>query len=231
MSVVCPRRCRAIAWTAFGGFCERALAAKICPEQILSYTTYWRRLRDWTRDGAFQRSWVRLLRKLGAMRRLDRREALADGTFSPSKNCGGRGRHHQEGLRLEDHDLHGGSWSAGRGVGDSLESRRGHTDRTADCDAVIRRKLQRLLNDLAADSARLHYRLKRQMIELIFASPKPHEAQLSRKLRRYKRRWKIERSIGWLSNLRRLVVRFERCHDLFHWFIQLTCVFLIIRRF
>jgi len=30
------------------------------------------------------------------------------------------------------------------------------------------------------------------------------------KLRRYKRRWKVERLFAWLGNFRRLVVRYER---------------------
>jgi hypothetical protein len=31
-----------------------------------------------------------------------------------------------------------------------------------------------------------------------------------RRLRRYRRRWKIERLFAWLQNFRRLVVRYER---------------------
>ena len=30
------------------------------------------------------------------------------------------------------------------------------------------------------------------------------------KLRRYKRRWKVERTISWVGNFRRLVVRWDR---------------------
>jgi transposase len=36
------------------------------------------------------------------------------------------------------------------------------------------------------------------------------KTQDGRKLRRYKKRWKIERLFAWLGNFRRLVVRYER---------------------
>lgn len=58
---------------------------KDLPKHFPSYTTCWRRLRDWTRDGTFQRAWAMLLRKMDGLRRLDWRELLADGTFSPAK--------------------------------------------------------------------------------------------------------------------------------------------------
>ena len=100
--------------------------------------------------------------------------------------------------------------------------------------SVIRRKPQRLLYDRAADSDPLRHRLQRRGIDLICPhrkSRKKPKTQDGRKLRRYKRRWKIERSISWLFNSRRLVVRYERYHDLFHGFIQLACLFTIIRTF
>ena len=34
--------------------------------------------------------------------------------------------------------------------------------------------------------------------------------QDGRALRRYRRRWKVERTFAWLGNFRRLVVRYER---------------------
>ncbi len=44
---------------------------------------------------------------------------------------------------------------------------------------------------------------------------KKKKTQDGRKLRRYKRRWKIERHFAWLSNFRRLVVRYEYKADIF----------------
>ena len=53
--------------------------------------------------------------------------------------------------------------------------------------------------------------------------------QDGRKLRRYKRRWKIERLFAWLFNFRRLVVRYEY-HDFnYLGFIQLACAMILLR--
>ncbi|MEZ6148174.1 MAG: transposase [Planctomycetaceae bacterium] len=50
------------------------------------------------------------------------------------------------------------------------------------------------------------------------------------KLKHYRDRWQIERSISWLHRFRRLVVRYERHDDLFLGFLQLACLFTTIQR-
>jgi transposase len=99
---------------------------------------------------------------------------------------------------------------------------------------VVHRRPDRLIYDRAADSDPLRKRLKQRFIELIC----PHRrgrrkppTQDGRPLRRYKRRWKIERSISWLFNYRRLVVRYERHNYLFLGFLELACAFTILKRF
>jgi transposase len=99
---------------------------------------------------------------------------------------------------------------------------------------VLRRKPKRLIYDAAADSDPLRERLGRRGIELIC----PHRAnrtkprtQDGRAFRRYRRRWKVERSIGWLQNFRRLVTRYEYHADLFQGFVQLACLVVVLGRF
>ena len=99
---------------------------------------------------------------------------------------------------------------------------------------VLRRKPLRLIYDAAADSDPLRRRLLRRGIELIC----PHRGnrtkaatQDGRKLRRYRRRWKVERSISWLQNFRRLVTRYEYHAHLFHGFAQLACLVIVLGRF
>jgi transposase len=99
---------------------------------------------------------------------------------------------------------------------------------------VLRRRVLRLIYDRAADSDPLRARLKRAKIELIC----PHRAgrvkpatQDGRKVRRYRRRWKIERSISWLKNFRRLVTRYEHHAHLYLGFLQLACLMITLRRF
>jgi transposase len=50
------------------------------------------------------------------------------------------------------------------------------------------------------------------------------KTQDGRPLRRYKRRWKVERLFAWLGNYRRLVVRYERNADNFLGFVHLGCI-------
>jgi transposase len=100
------------------------------------------------------------------------------------------------------------------------------------------RQLQRLpkhlLYDLAADSDPLRARLLKRGIQLIC----PHRSNRSkprtqdrRRFRRYKRRYRVERTIGWIQHFRRILVRYERHAHLFLGFIQLACLLILMRRF
>jgi transposase len=96
-----------------------------------------------------------------------------------------------------------------------------------------RKNPQRLVYDTAADSDPLRKRLWRRGIDLICPHRKNRtkaRTQDGRKLRRYKRRWKIERTIGWISNFRRLVVRYERKIKMFQAFIHLACLMITLRK-
>jgi transposase len=91
---------------------------------------------------------------------------------------------------------------------------------------------QRLIGDKAYDSDPLDEELKQMGIEMIA----PHrrnrrkpKTQDGRKLRRYKRRWKVERYFAWLGNFRKLVVRYERHVDNFAGFVKLGCIIILLR--
>jgi len=99
---------------------------------------------------------------------------------------------------------------------------------------MLRRRPVRLIYDKAADSDPLRARLARRGTELICPHRKNRRkpaTQDGRKLRRYRRRWKIERSISWLQNFRRLVTRYEFHHHLYHGFVQLACLVITLNRF
>jgi transposase len=99
---------------------------------------------------------------------------------------------------------------------------------------LLPKKPRRLLYDLAADNDELRSRLARRGVELVCPHRKNRKrppTQDGRKLRRYSRRWKVERSIGWLQNFRRLVTRYEYHANLFHGFVQLACLMVVMRRF
>lgn len=99
---------------------------------------------------------------------------------------------------------------------------------------VSRRKPKRLIYDRAGDSDPLRKRLKTQRIELISPHRKNRTrppTQDGRALRRYKRRYRIERSISWLTNLRRVATRYERYPHLFLAFVQLGCLYTVLKGF
>ncbi|HJU66334.1 MAG TPA: transposase, partial [Gemmatimonadaceae bacterium] len=55
--------------------------------------------------------------------------------------------------------------------------------------------------------------------------------QDGRKLRRYRRRWIVERTNAWLQNFRRLVTRYERRLDIYRAFTHVACILIAVRRF
>jgi transposase len=96
----------------------------------------------------------------------------------------------------------------------------------------LRRRLTRLIGDKGYDSDRLDARLARQGIELIAPNRRNRgQTQDGRPLRRYRRRWKIERLFAWLQNFRRLVTRYEYHAENFLGFVELGCIIILSRQF
>ena len=60
---------------------------------------------------------------------------------------------------------------------------------------------------------------------------KRSKTQDGRVLRRYKRRWVVERLFAWLQNYRRLVTRWERHAENFLGFLRLGCICILLRHF
>jgi transposase len=93
---------------------------------------------------------------------------------------------------------------------------------------------ERLIGDRAYDSDPLDQELKEQGIQMIAPhrrNRKKPRTQDGRQLRRYKRRWKVERLFAWLHNFRRLIVRQERCLENFLGFVHLGCIRILLRAF
>src|SRR6202140_84464 len=96
-----------------------------------------------------------------------------------------------------------------------------------------RQKPQRVIADRAYDSDPLRGRLAVREIELIaphrWNRSKPR-TQDGRALRRYRRRWKVERTLAWLGNFRRLVVRYDRSDVIYEAFFHIACFMITLRR-
>ncbi len=97
----------------------------------------------------------------------------------------------------------------------------------------VRGRLLRLIGDKAYDSNGLDAELRRIGIDMIAPHHPTHttKTQDGRKLRRYKRRWLIERFFSWLMKWRRLVTRYECKSENFLALVQLACAVILLRRF
>jgi transposase len=96
-----------------------------------------------------------------------------------------------------------------------------------------RQKPKRVIADRAYDSDSLRERLKKRGIELIAPyrrNNKQRRYEGGRKLRRYKRRWIIERSNAWFGQFRRLLVRHEHLVATYRAFFYLACFWITRRR-
>jgi transposase len=98
----------------------------------------------------------------------------------------------------------------------------------------IGEELTPLIADKAYDSDKLRASLLDKGWDLVC----PHrngrvrpKTQDGRKLRRYRRRWKIERTISWISSFRRLVVRHHYYSFIYQGFIHLACIMICLRKF
>ena len=91
----------------------------------------------------------------------------------------------------------------------------------------------RLIGDKAYDSDKLDARLAAEWDMEMIAPNRGGRGQTQdgRQLRRYCRRWKIERLFAWLQNFRRLVTRYERHAANFLAFVQLGCIVILGRQF
>ena len=79
------------------------------------------------------------------------------------------------------------------------------------CLTVVRP--ERLIGDKACDSDPLDEQCARLGVAMIAphrANRRKSKTQDGRVLRRYRRRWKVERLFAWLQNYRRIVTRYER---------------------
>lgn len=93
---------------------------------------------------------------------------------------------------------------------------------------------QRIIGDKAYDSDALDEDLDDECIEMIAPHRKNRKpenmTQDGRPLRRYKRRWTVERTISWFQNFRRLCIRYEKSTMLFQGFLHLGCSIILLKQ-
>lgn len=206
---------------------------KDLPKQFGSKSTVHRWFQKWVREGVFEG----IMREAG--RCVEERdgyrvyECFIDGTFAKARGGG-------DGI---------GCTKAGKGVKIMvLVDARGlpvaidtmwagpHESTLVQrlFDFMLTQELpERVIGDKAYDSDQLDEALAKEGIELIA----PHRSnrkvenytQDGRPLRRYKRRWTVERAIAWIQHFRRLCIRWEKSTTLFQGFPHLGCTMLLLK--
>jgi len=99
-------------------------------------------------------------------------------------------------------------------------------------ERVLAEVPERLIGDKAYDSDGLDKKLMENYGTEMIAPNKQNRrvrTQDGRPLRRFVRRWKIERLFAWLFNFRRLVVRYEYHAENFQGFIHLAAAVILLR--
>jgi transposase len=97
-----------------------------------------------------------------------------------------------------------------------------------------RRRLTRLIADLGYDSDPLREQLAQRGITLIVPYRENRVVRRyedGRHLRRYRRRWIIERTFAWLGSFRRLLIRHERLTSMYCSFLYFAAALIALRRF
>jgi transposase len=82
------------------------------------------------------------------------------------------------------------------------------------------------------DRGTLRRRLRREILLIAPHRSNRHRTppQDGRMLRRYKRRWTVERAFAWLGNFRRRVVRYDRSLQIYWAFFHIDCFMIVLRR-
>jgi transposase len=207
---------------------------KDLPAEFGSKSTVHRWFQTWVRNGVFEnimRDAGRLVEKRGEYRLY---ECFVDGTFSKARGGG-------DGI---------GCTRVGKGVKIMvLVDARGlpvavDTMSAAPHESTLVQGLfdfmlteqppECIVGDKAYDSDRLEDALANEGVALIAphrGNRRPeNKTQDGRPLRRYKRRWTVERTIGWFQNFRRLCIRWEKSTRLFQGYLHLGCTLLLLTK-
>jgi transposase len=201
------------------------------PDRYPSFQTCHRRLQQWVRSGLMTKIMTALALKLTGKGGIDLREAFIDATFAPAKKGGRKVGKTKRGkgtkiMAVADRN--------GLPVSVCVESATPHEVTLATStllQMVVPDAPQNLIGDNAYDSDRLDAELSFYGIQLIapHRRNRKNPTQDRRRLKRYRRRWKIERLFAWLQNFRRIVVRYERHAENFLGMLHLASSLILLR--
>ena len=200
------------------------------PDRYPPFQTCHRRFQQWVPSGKLEKA-LRLLAK-HERGKLDLQEAFIDATFASAKKRGlavgptRRGKGTKIVAIAADNSLP---------LAISVESASPHESQLVEGvlgHSILDLLPERLIGDKAYDSERLDQDLaERYRIEMIAPHREPRRAptQDARSLRRYRKRWRVERLFAWLDHFRRLVIRWEYHVENFFSMVRLGCMQILLR--
>jgi len=202
------------------------------PQCYPNYKTVHRRFQRWCEQEILREVLTDLANELRERGVIDEREAFIDATFASAKGGGDaigptkRGK----GVKIMAIvDRHGLPLSV------STHAANHHEVTLVQLSFdfyMIEAKPDHLIGDKAYDSDALDDELAKEGVNLIA----PHrrnrklKTQDGRSLRRYARRWLVERFFAWLQWQRRLLVRWEYYAHNFLGFVQLASISILLKR-
>jgi transposase len=202
------------------------------PSRTLPYQTCHRRFQRWIEEGVLGSVLEALAEDLEERGEIDLSECYIDGTFVVAKKGIVRWKDQRgKGTKIM-------TFSDGSSVPLSVHTESDSPHEVALvgptlASGFLNEQPKRLIGDKAHDSDPLDETLLEPGIEMIALhqnNRKKRETQDGRKLRRYERRWKIERLFAWLQHFRRLVVRYEYKEENFLGMAQLGCIVILLRK-
>ena len=202
------------------------------PQCYPNYKTVHRRFQNWCRQEILRDLLVDLANELRAEDELDESECFIDAMFSPAKGGGDAIGKTKRGKGLKIMaivDRHGLPLSV------STHAANHHEVTLVQLSFdfyMIEAKPDKLIGDKAYDSDPLDEALQAQGVEMIAPhkkNRKKKKTQDGRRLRRYERRWLVERFFAWIQWQRRLLVRWEYYAENFLGFVQLATMVILLR--
>jgi transposase len=204
------------------------------PQSYPNYKTVHRRFQQWCQNEVIRSAMTDLANLLRREDGIDESECYIDATFASAKGGG--------------EEI--GPTERGRGVKImAIVDRQGlplavttHAANHHEVTLVqltfdfymIEAKPEILIGDKAYDSDPLDAQLREEGIELVSphkSNRKKPKTQDGRRLRRYERRWIVERFFAWIQWQRRLLVRWEYHPANFLGFVQLAALCILLKQF
>jgi len=204
------------------------------PQCYPNYKTVHRRFQAWCRSEVLRGVLMDIANELRERGVLDEEECFIDATFVMAKGGGAEVGPTKRGKGMKIMaivDRHGLPLSV------STHAANHHEVRLVQLCFdfyMIEAKPENLIGDRAYDSDPLDHTLRQDGIEMIAphrSNRKKQPTQDGRRLRRFLRRWLVERFFAWIQWQRRILVRWEFYPENFLGFVQLACLVVLFRQF